>query len=137
MGPAMTTDRKDERGKPGLLSRATARLARSESEVEARELQANTWRLGHTSIVDLADRSEASVCGAIRSVTLRPRVTAPALVVEIYDGSKALNLVWLGRRRIGGIVPGTYLTVHGRVTYRLGVPTIFNPAYEIRPDRGL
>jgi hypothetical protein len=137
MGPAMTTDRKDERGKPGLLSRATARLARSESEVEARELQANTWRLGHTSIVDLADRSEASVCGAIRSVTLRPRVTAPALVVEIYDGSKALNLVWLGRRRIGGIVPGTYLTVHGRVTYRLGVPTIFNPAYEIRPDRGI
>jgi hypothetical protein len=137
MGPAMTTDRKDERGKPGLLSRATARLARSESEVEARELQANTWRLGHASIVDLADRSEASVCGAIRSVTLRPRVTAPALVVEIYDGSKALNLVWLGRRRIGGIVPGTYLTVHGRVTYRLGVPTIFNPAYEIRPDRGL
>jgi hypothetical protein len=137
MGPAMTTDCKDERGKPGLLSRATARLARSESEVEARELQANTWRLGHTSIVDLADRSEASVCGAIRSVTLRPRVTAPALVVEIYDGSKALNLVWLGRRRIGGIVPGTYLTVHGRVTYRLGVPTIFNPAYEIRPDRGL
>jgi hypothetical protein len=133
----MTTERKDERGKPGLLSRATARLARSESELQARDLQANTWRLGHTPIVDLADRSEASVCGAVRSVTLRPRVTAPALVVEIYDGSKAQNLLWLGRRRIGGIVPGTYLTVHGRVTYRLGVPTIFNPAYEIRPDRGL
>ena len=133
----MTTEHKDERGKPRLLSRATARLARSESELQARDLQANTWRLGHTPIVDLADRCEASVCGAVRSVTIRPRVTAPALVVEIYDGSKALNLVWLGRRRIGGIVPGTYLTVHGRVTYRLGVPTIFNPAYELRPDRGL
>ena len=132
----MTTERKDERGKPGLLSRATARLARSESELQARDLQANTWRLGHTPIVDLADRSEASVCGAVRSVTLRPRVTAPALVVEIYDGSQTLDLIWLGRRRIGGIVPGTYLSARGRVTCRYGVPTIFNPAYEIRPDRG-
>ena len=82
------------------------------------------------------DRSEARVCGAVRSVTLRPRTNVPALVVEIYDGSKTLNLIWLGRRRIGGIAPGTYLTVHGRVTYRHGIPTIFNPSYEIRPARG-
>jgi len=132
----MTTQRKDENTKTGLLSRVTARLARSESELEAVELRDNSGRLGGTPIVDLVDRSEANVCGAVRSVTLRPRVNVPALVVEIYDGSKTLNLVWLGRRRIGGIVPGVYLTVHGRVTYRHGTPTIFNPTYEIRPDRG-
>jgi hypothetical protein len=132
----MTTDRADDSGKAGLLSRVTAGLARTESEIEARELQENSWRLGGTRIIDLVDRSEASVCGAVRSVTLRPRVNVPALVAEIYDGSRTLNLIWLGRRRIGGIVPGTYLTVHGRVTYRHGTPTIFNPAYEIRPDRG-
>ena len=132
----MTTDRTDDSGKAGLLSRVTAGLARTESEIEAQELQENSWRLGATRIVDLVDRSEASVCGAVRSVTLRPRVNVPALVAEIYDGSRTLNLIWLGRRRIGGIVPGTYLTVHGRVTYRHGIPTIFNPAYEIRPDRG-
>ena len=114
----------------------TARLSRTESELEAVELQQDTSRLGGTPIVDLVDRSQASVCGAVRSVTLRPRVNVPALVVELYDGSKILNLVWLGRRRIGGIVPGAYLTVHGRVTYRHGIPTIFNPAYEIVPDRG-
>lgn len=132
----MATEHTDDTGKAGLLSRVTAGLARTESELEARALQENTWRLGGTPIKDLVDRSEASVCGAIRSVTLRPRVNVPALVAEIYDGSQALNLVWLGRRRIGGIVPGTYLTVHGRVTYRHGIPTIFNPAYEIRPQRG-
>jgi hypothetical protein len=132
----MTTDRTDDSGKAGLLSRVTAGLARTESEIEAQELQENSWRLGATRIVDLVDRSEASVCGAVRSVTLRPRVNVPALVAEIYDGSRTLNLIWLGRRRIGGIVPGTYLTVHGRVTYRHGIPTIFNPAYEIRPGRG-
>ena len=132
----MTTDRTDDSGKAGLLSRVTAGLARTESEIEAQELQENSWRLGATRIVDLVDRSEASVCGAVRSVTLRPRVNVPALVAEIYDGSRTLNLIWLGRRRIGGIVPGTYLTVHGWVTYRHGIPTIFNPAYEIRPSRG-
>ena len=132
----MTPDRRAEGGRAGLLSRVTARLARTESELDARDLQENTWRLGVTPIVDLEDRAEASVCGAVRSVTLRPRVNVPALVVEIYDGSKTLNLIWLGRRRIGGIVPGTYLTAHGRVTYQHGIPTIFNPAYEIRPDRG-
>ena len=132
----MTAEHMDESGKAGLLSRVTARLARTESQIEAHDLQEDTWRLGATLIVDLVDRSEASVCGAVRSVTLRPRVNVPALVVEIYDGSKVLNLIWLGRRRVGGIVPGTYLTAHGRVTYQHGIPTMFNPAYEIRPDRG-
>lgn len=131
----MTSGHIDGSGK-GLLSRVTARLARTESEMEATDLQEDTWRLGGTPIIDLVDRSEARVCGAVRSVTLRPRVNVPALVVEIYDGSKALNLIWLGRRRIAGITPGTYLSAKGRVTYRHGTPTIFNPAYEIRPVRG-
>jgi hypothetical protein len=132
----MTPEHRGDHGRGGLLSRVTARLARTESELEARDLKEDTGRLGGTPIIDLVDRSEATVCGAVRSVTLRPRVNVPALVVEIYDGSQILNLIWLGRRRIGGIMPGTYLTAHGRVTYRHGIPTIFNPAYEIKPDRG-
>jgi hypothetical protein len=132
----MTTEHMEGTGPAGLLSRVTARLARTESEAEAQDLQKDTGRLGGTRIIDLVDRCEASVCGAVRSVTLRPRVKVPALVVEIYDGSKTLNIIWLGRRRIRGVVPGTYLSVHGRVTYQHGIPTIFNPAYEIRPDRG-
>ena len=122
--------------KPGPISRLTSRLASTESELEDRELKQDTSRLGATPIAELQDRSQASVCGAVRSVTLRPRVNVPALVVELYDGSKTLNLVWLGRRRIAGIVPGTSLTAHGRVTYKHGIPTIFNPAYEIKPLRG-
>ena len=132
----MTTEHMEGTGPAGLLSRVTARLARTESEAEAQDLQKDTGRLGGTRIIDLVDRSEASVCGAVRSVTLRPRVKVPALVVEIYDGSKTLNIIWLGRRRIRGVVPGAYLSVHGRVTYQHGIHTIFNPAYEIRPDRG-
>ncbi len=133
----MTADQRPaEEAKPKLLSRLTSRLASTASELEDRELKEDTWRLGATLIADLANRKDASVCGAVRSVTLRPRVNVPALVVELYDGSKTLNLVWLGRRRIAGIVPGTYLTAHGLVTYKHGIPTIFNPAYEIKPTRG-
>lgn len=132
----MTTGHSEESSRAGLLSRVAARLAQSESQIEAKDLQEDTWRLGGTPIIDLVDRSEARVCGAVRSVTLRPRVNVPALVVEIYDGSQTLNLIWLGRRRIGGIAPGAYLSAQGRVTFRHGTPTIFNPAYEIRPHRG-
>lgn len=135
-GGSTAAPRGQERERPGLLGRIAARLTKSEAEIEAEELQEDTDRLGATPIRQLADRQQADVCGAVRSVTLRPRVTVPALVVELYDGSRALNLVWLGRRSIGGIEPGTFLRAHGRVTYQRGTPTIFNPVYEIVPDRG-
>jgi hypothetical protein len=125
-----------DRPRPGLLGRLAAKLTKSESELEAEELQHDTDRLGATPISSLADRQTANICGAVRSVTLRPRVNVPALLAELYDGSQALNLVWLGRRSIGGIEPGTFLRVHGRVTHCRGVPTIFNPVYEIVPGRG-
>jgi hypothetical protein len=135
MGPARTTEQRDAGAKAGLISRVTAALSRTGSELEARDLIADTGALGATPIGDLVDRSQATVCGVVRSLTLRPGVNVPALVAEISDGSQTLNLIWLGRRRIGGVVAGTHLSATGRVTYRRGVAMIFNPAYEIRPDR--
>lgn len=132
----MTPEHLDASSITGLLSRVKARVAPTESEIEATALKQDTGRPDQTLIVDLVDRCEASVCGVVRSVTPRPRAKVPALVAEIYDGSKALNLIFLGRHQIGGVVPGTYLSARGRVTYQHGTPTIFNPAYEIRPDSG-
>jgi hypothetical protein len=42
-----------------------------------------------------------------------------------------LRVVWLGRRRIPGVHAGTELRLEGMVTMRDGLPTIFNPRYEI------
>ncbi len=42
-----------------------------------------------------------------------------------------LRVVWLGRRRIPGVVAGTELTLEGMVTERDGLPTMFNPRYEL------
>ena len=44
---------------------------------------------------------------------------------------KRLRVIWLGRRRIPGIDAGTELRLEGMVTVRDGLPTIFNPRYEI------
>jgi RecG-like helicase len=117
------------------LSRLGDRLTKSVTQIEADELQEDAARLGCTPMSDLRDREEATVSGTVRAVTLRPRVNVPALVVDLYDGSRTINLIWLGRRTIGGIQPGTYLRAHGRVTYTRGIPTIFNPSYEIVPLR--
>ena len=68
-------------------------------------------RLGGTPIARARrPRSEATVCGTVRSVTLRPRVNVPALVVELYDGSQTPQPRLAGTPQIGGIEPGTYLT---------------------------
>ncbi|MCE1177488.1 MAG: OB-fold nucleic acid binding domain-containing protein [Micrococcales bacterium] len=123
-------------GRRGLLGRLSDRLTKPVDEIERDELREGATALGTTPIARLADREVASACGAVKCVTLRPRATVPALVVELNDGSQRLQLVWLGRRAIGGIVPGVFLKVRGRVTYLKGVPTIYNPAYEIVPNRG-
>jgi RecG-like helicase len=129
-----TTD--TERKQKGPLSRLGDRFTKTVTQIEADELQEDAARMGCTRMCDLQDRQEATVSGTVRAVTLRPRVNVPALVVDLYDGTRTINLVWLGRRTIGGIQPGTYLRASGRVTHSRGIPTIFNPAYEIVPPRG-
>lgn len=118
------------------LVRLAKSLARTQTEVEVEEIREESDLPGVTPIVELEDRQPACVCGVVRTVTLRPRTTVPALAVELYDGTRTLSLVWLGRRRIRGIDPGVFLTARGRMTYAHGVPTIYNPSYELKPARG-
>ena len=109
----------------------------SQAEIEADEERADAHRsVGCTPVDQLADRSRASVSGVIRSVTLRPREGVPALEAELYDGSGALDLVWLGRREIAGISPGRRLKIEGLVCLVDGRKTVFNPRYELRPRPG-
>ncbi|MDQ0756730.1 hypothetical protein [Arthrobacter sp. B3I4] len=42
-----------------------------------------------------------------------------------------LRVIWLGRRRIPGVNAGLELRLEGMVTVRDGLPTMFNPRYEI------
>jgi hypothetical protein len=112
-------------------------LVASQAEIEAHEERADAVRwTGCTPVEALANRSRARVAGVIRSVTLRPREGVPAVEAELYDGSGALDLVWLGRREIAGIAPGRRLQAEGMVCVVGGRKTVFNPAYELRPRPG-
>ncbi len=122
--------------RPHGLRRLTSRLTQSSGDLDSHALRAETRGVGLVSIADLELRTLVTVRGEVRSVTLRPRVDVPALDVEIWDGTGALHLIWLGRRRIAGIVPGTKLQATGRVTQQRHLTIIFNPAYEIVPRTG-
>ena len=118
---------------PGVLKRTVNRLASSAKEHEAAQLQKGCAELGAVPVKELPDREMVRVAGTLRTVTLRPRAGVPALVAELYDGSGAISLVWLGRRQIPGIEPGRAMVASGRVTRDNEQPVIFNPRYELRP----
>lgn len=122
--------------RPSLARRVFGRLAMSADELQDDEIKVDLASQGGTPAELLAERQVATVCGAVRSTTLRPKGDVAALVVELYDGSRPVNLVWLGRREIAGISPGARLRATGRVTRHRGHLAIFNPAYEILPPTG-
>jgi len=86
----------------------------------------------------LPERGRVLCHGFIESVTYAPplQVAAFTAIVTDHDTLPAeqrgrLRVIWLGRRRIPGIDAGTELKLEGMLTVREGMPTIFNPRYEI------
>ena len=115
------------------LKQALARLIAPQHEVHAEHEQERAAELGGTPVANLPLRSPATVCGTLRSVTLRPRAGVPALEAELYDGTGSISVVWLGRRHIAGVEPGRRIRVYGMVTESEGNRAVFNPRYELVP----
>ena len=88
---------------------------------------------GFDCIGDAVDRERVRLRGTLRTVTLRPRGGVPALEAELYDGTGSVVLVWLGRRRIAGIVPGCSIQVTGRGGRQDQTRVLCNPRYELIP----
>jgi hypothetical protein len=105
----------------------------NQDQDEARELRKETSRAGLLCIADAPLRERVIVQGTLKTVTLRPRGGVPALEAELYDGTGSINVIWLGRRRIGGIAPGRGLRVEGRIGQQDGESIMFNPRYSLRP----
>ena len=120
----------------GRLKRMIGRLTTPAYEVEARELREVAADAGGTPIQACCDRDQVTMCGTLRTVTLRPRAGVPALEAELYDGSGTVSLIWLGRRQIAGVEPGRAIRVTGRIAILEGRPVVYNPRYELRPGVG-
>ncbi len=114
-----------------LWTRLSRVFTHSSKDLDDADLRTETERLGATRIADLTDRVLVSLSGVVTSLTIPPQGQAPALVADLYDGSGTVCLVWVGRRMIRGIEPGVRMRVSGRVSRRRGVPTIYNPVYEL------
>jgi RecG-like helicase len=115
------------------------RWTRTQAQVEAEELQEQLRGAPDAALTPIdccTPGHTVTVRGMVRSVTLRPQGHAPALEIELYDGSGSISVVWLGRRRIPGIDAGRTIVVRGRLTCNTENPTIYNPRYELKPSTG-
>jgi hypothetical protein len=120
--------------KSGPFRRVLARLTKDDQQVLDEGLQGEVRSCGATAVVQCAQGGTVRVAGTLRCVTFRPLAGLPTLEAELYDGSGALALVWLGRRRIAGVTPGRSIVAHGRLVEVDGRRVIYNPAYELRPS---
>lgn len=85
------------------------------------------------------------VChGRIESVTYMPAGQNAAFTAVASDSDirrpgansapgtgNRLRVVWLGRRTVPGIAAGTEVRLEGMLSQSHGMPTIYNPRYEI------
>jgi hypothetical protein len=111
---------------------------------DSQRLPAGQRPHAEVTVSRLPARGRVLCRGFVESVTFLPANQSPAFTVIVIDpdelrsgGSigrgteKRLRVVWLGRRRVPGIEAGTELRVEGMLTQSQGMPTIFNPRYEI------
>lgn len=111
-----------------------SRLTADDEELAGRALESELDQVGATPVTRCRRGEPVCVAGTLRSVTLRPRAGVPTLEAELYDGTGTITLIWLGRRRIGGIDCGRSMVARGRLTEHDGRPTIYNADYELRPS---
>jgi RecG-like helicase len=85
-------------------------------------------------VIDIADveqRKRARVRGRVRSLRVRPWADSPTLEIVLVDGTGGITVVFLARRQIAGVRPGTVMTVEGVVGAHERRLAILNPLYEL------
>jgi RecG-like helicase len=90
-------------------------------------------------IVDIADvcyRERCRVRGRVRSLRVRPWADSPTLEIVLVDDTGGITVVFLARRHIAGIRPGTVMIVEGMVGENERRLAILNPEYELESVPG-
>lgn len=107
------------------------RLGPSTEEMQTLDESSVRAEHGGTPCGSISGRCRVTMVGSLRSVTIQPQGSAPALHAEFSDGSGAVTIIWLGRRDIAGIRAGTKLRVEGLVAKHDGKAVMYNPRYEL------
>ncbi|WAP50866.1 hypothetical protein OL239_12850 [Arthrobacter sp. ATA002] len=99
-------------------------------------------------VSSLPARGRVHSGGYVQSITVVPATEPPRFSAMVQDVDAAyrdtparnpqarVRLVWVGQRRVPGVVAGTRLAFEGMVSTVDSYPTIYNPRYEIigRPE---
>jgi hypothetical protein len=117
---------------PGYWRRLIHKFTSDTSELDAEDLSRRVEQSGARRASECSCGQAVTVLGRLRSVEHRPRDAVATLEAELFDGSAAITLVWLGRRRIPGIEPGRTLKASGRIAVRDGRKVLYNPYYELQ-----
>jgi hypothetical protein len=67
----------------------------------------------------------------VEQIVVETRRGVPNLIAVLSDGTGEVDLLFLGRGRVGGIELGAKLEASGTATAHGGRVTIMNPLYEI------
>ncbi|QIS21197.1 OB-fold nucleic acid binding domain-containing protein [Nocardia terpenica] len=116
----------------GYFRRLGRRLTADLGTLDAEELAETSEASGACRAAECRRGEEATMLGRLRSVDACPSAATANLEAEFFDGTDAVALVWIGRRRIPGIEPGRRILVRGRIGERDGAKVMYNPYYELR-----
>jgi RecG-like helicase len=108
-------------------------LARRRASPERTGPDAPAGPTGATPIADVVWRERVTVAGRVRSVRVQPWGGAPTLECTLVDRTGGVAVVFLGRREVAGVRPGTRLRASGVAGAHDGRLAILNPVYELLP----
>jgi hypothetical protein len=87
-----------------------------------------------TPIGDVRWRQRTRVRGKVRSLRVQPWDGGVAtLECTLVDETGGLVVIFMGRRRIGGVTLGAPMEVEGMVIENRGRLAVMNPAYTLLP----
>ena len=106
-------------------------LRKREEEPDLQEIDWTELCKGTIPVAEVEWRNRAKVAGRVRSVRVQPWAGVPTLELTMVDESGGIGVVFLGRREVAGIHPGTRMVVEGMVGEHGGKLAILNPEYRL------
>lgn len=104
------------------------RFFSSAAQLEAEDLEERARDAGAQPIQQAHQRQKVTFRGTVASVTTGD---TGWLEAELNDGTGSVTLVWMGRKRLECVMPGSHLLVTGRLAEHEGAPVIYNPEFEV------
>ncbi|MDX2355345.1 OB-fold nucleic acid binding domain-containing protein [Dietzia sp. PP-33] len=114
-----------------LIRGLSARLTESLDSRDAADLAGVVRGTGCCHVANAERGHRVTLVGRVRTVLSGGGEHCLGVTAEVYDGSGAVNVCWLGRTSIPGIDTGRFLKVTGRIGVRDGQKIMFNPRYEL------